>query len=238
MKKILILLVVAGILLVGCEIESGYRFDIKPVVDEYNKIILALNIFIHMDHKGKEVESEKDLVMMYEKMDEIKTKFALISAPSDEAKRLFHQNFSTVITHTLNVLDNYKQKFRVQISINNIEEEFADVQDKLRIAQQNYRTAQTGRGKNTYREAIVTYTQERDTVKANLEETRARYIEILTKMINQEQFYYTRYNDIQKQGRTAVFVSLAPAPKKLVVDAEREKYFPANEEDKSINVVD
>jgi hypothetical protein len=214
------------IIYTACAIETGYRHDIKPLVNEFNETLLSFQIFIQINHRGKEVEAEDDLNMLHNRMDQLRTRFQLIASPSDANKKTFHDGFSSSMAHTYNVIADYKQKFRIQISINNIEEEYNRILKQIKTATESFQSAQTAGGKNSFRKRIVSLTSERDTSKTSLEDTRERYLAILKKLLNHEQFYFSRYPSIQKTARTSVFLSLVPAPKYLVNEEEKEKYFP------------
>jgi len=215
------------IIFTACAIETGYRHDIKPIVDEFNETLLSFQIFVQINHRGKEVEAENDLNMLHTRMDQLRTRFQLITSPSDANKKTFHDGFSLSMTHTYNVITDYKQKFRIQTSIKNIEDEYSGIRNQLKTAIESFQSAQTAGGKNSFRERIVSLTAERDTSKANLDDTRERYFAILKKLINHEQFYFSSYPAIQKAARTSVFLSLISAPKYLVSEEEKEKYFPS-----------
>lgn len=215
-----------------CKIETGYRVDIKPCVDKFNDLFLSFQIFTKIDHKGKEVEAENNLNAIYEQFDILKNDLESIPVPGDDAASKFHNLFKGVVLYTKDVVDNYRQKFRMQISINNLEAEYKDLYDKLEITKKNFRTAQTPGGKNTYRERIVTFQQELDNTQKNMDETKAGYIEILSKIIAAEDYYKNQYPEIIKIGKTAVMLSLFPQPDCLISLEERTKYFPpqTNEE--------
>jgi len=211
---------------VSCKIETGYRVDIKPQVDKFDDLFMSFQIFINLDHKGKEVEAENDLNLIYEQFDILKNDVKSMPVPSDESMVKFHNLFFNTISFTKDVIDNYRQKFRVEISINNLEAEYRDLSDKLEITKRNFQTAQTSGGKITYRERIVTFQKELEDSKKNLETTRAMYIEILSKIISAEDYYKGQYPEIVKIGKTSVMLSLFPPPDSLISLAERTKYFP------------
>lgn len=187
---------------------------------------MAFQLFINIDHRGKEVEAENDLNAIYEQIDILNNDVKSMAVPGDEAMSKFHTLFLNTISFTKEVLDNYRQKFRMEISINNIEEEYKDLNDKLEITKRNFKTAQTAGGKNTYRERIVSFQQEIDRSKKDLDTMRAQYIEILSKIIAAEDYYKGQYPEIVKIGKTSVMLSLFPPPDFLISLAERTKYFP------------
>ena len=127
----------------ACKIETGYRVDIKPQVDKFNDLFMSFQIFINLDHKGKEVEAENDLNLIYEQFDILKSDVKSVPAPRDESVEKFHGMFINAVSFTKDVIDNYRQKFRVEISINNSEAEYKDLSDKLEITKRNFQTAQT-----------------------------------------------------------------------------------------------
>jgi hypothetical protein len=210
----------------ACKIETGYRVDIKPQVDKFNDLFMSFQIFINLDHRGKEVEAENDLNLIYEQFDILRNDVKSMPVPGDEAVAKFHNMLINSVSFTKDVIDNYRQKFRVEISINNLEAEYQDLSDKLEITKRNFQTAQTAGGKITYRERIVTFQKELEDSKKNLETTRAMYIDILSKIISAEDYYKMQYPEIVKIGKTSVMLSLFPPPDFLISLAERTKYFP------------
>jgi hypothetical protein len=223
-KLFFLFLVIASF--IACRIETGYRVDIKPQVDKFDDLFMSFQIFINIDHRGKEVEAENDLNSIYEQFDILKNDVKSMPVPGDEAMAKFHNLFLNTVSFTKDVVDNYRQKFRIEISINNLEAEYQDLSDKLEITKRNFQTAQTSGGKNTYRERIVTFQQELESSRKDLETTRAKYIEILSKIIAAEDYYKGQYPEIVKIGKTSVMLSLFPPPDFLISLAERTKYFP------------
>jgi len=223
-KLFFLLLIIASF--TACKIETGYRVDIKPQVDKFDDLFMSFQIFINLDHKGKEVEAENDLNLIYEQFDILRNDVKSMPVPRDESVVKFHNLFVNTVSITKDVIDNYRQKFRVEISINNLEAEYQDLSDKLEITKRNFQTAQTSGGKITYRERIVTFQKELEDSKKNLETTRAMYIEILSKIISAEDYYKMQYPEIVKIGKTSVMLSLFPPPDFLISLEERTKYFP------------
>jgi len=118
----------------------------------------------------------------------------------------------------------------VQISFYNFEEEIRNLKHQLEIAQKNFKTAETSRGKITYRERIVTLTADLETARENLTDTQQRFLNSLKALKNLEAYYTTSYSEVINSGKTGVFLSIFPGPKSLVLDTEM-KYFTVESND-------
>lgn len=224
-------LIILGLL--SCKIETGYRVEIKPHIDKFNDIFMSFQIFTKIDHRGKEVEAENHLNLIYQQIDILKNDIKSMPVPGDEACSKFHNLFINTVSYTKDVIDDYRQKFRVEISINNIEAEYKDIEEKLAITKRNFQTAQTSGGKITYRERIVAFQQDLENSGKSLETTRAKYIEILAKIIAAEDYYKNQYPEIIKIGKTTTMLSLFPQPDFLISLEERTKYFPPPPDEES-----